>query len=347
MNAPTTMTSPRAADSSVTVVPQPVGAVSFRLYAGSEDIPGMAAADNAHRAAAGALEPMDASILEHWLANLSNADPRSDCLIAARDGATVGYALVEWHDLVDGDRVYEQTVVVDPSVADLGVPGRLLDWARQRLTSVATTHVTDRRAWLSAWTFDADHALVGELRRRGYAEARWAAEMLRPDMDDLPDVPLIEGYQLRTPAEGERAAVFDMLLEAFADHWGEYVVDDHRIEEWVGDPRFRPDLVVVAWTADGRPAAATLNVLHQAPDGSVRGLVDGVATHPDHRRRGLARACLAEGLRRLRDAGATSSCLGVDIDNPNRALALYESSGFQVAVRSTVWRAPLRPGDRP
>jgi mycothiol synthase len=76
----------------------------------------------------------------------------------------------------------------------------------------------------------------------------------------------------------------------------------------------------------------------------VRGLLDGVATHPDHRRRGLARACIAESLRRLRDAGATSAYLGVDTDNHNRALALYESCGFRKVSGSTSYRKPFDGG---
>ena len=72
-----------------------------------------------------------------------------------------------------------------------------------------------------------------------------------------------------------------------------------------------------------------------------RGLLDGVTTHPRHRRLGLARACIAESLRRLRAAGATSAYLGVDTDNQNRAYALYESCGFRVATSGTSYRKPF------
>ena len=46
------------------------------------------------------------------------------------------------------------------------------------------------------------------------------------------------------------------------------------------------------------------------------------------RRRGLARALVAESLRALRDAGMTSAVLGVDADNPTGALGVYEDNGF-------------------
>ena len=43
-------------------------------------------------------------------------------------------------------------------------------------------------------------------------------------------------------------------------------------------------------------------------------------------------------------AGATSAYLGVDTDNHNRALALYESCGFRVVTRSANYRKPFEPG---
>jgi len=83
------------------------------------------------------------------------------------------------------------------------------------------------------------------------------------------------------------------------------------------------------------------NLLEVAADGTVRGLLDSVCTHPGHRRRGLARAAVTESLRRLRDAGASSAYLGVDTQNQNQAAALYESCGFRIASRSTTYRKPF------
>ena len=62
--------------------------------------------------------------MRHRYTHLVNSDPLVDCIVAERDGATVGYGRVEWHDLVDGDRIYDATVAIDqvvpldPGVAD-------------------------------------------------------------------------------------------------------------------------------------------------------------------------------------------------------------------------------------
>ena len=170
---------------------------------------------------------------------------------------------------------------------------------------------------------------------------RWGAEMLRPDLETIPDAPLADGYEIRSPTPDELRAVFAMAVEAFAEHWGQYEAAEQSFEEWFEDPRFRRDLAVVAWKGD-EPASLVTNILETRPDGSSGGLLDGVCTHPRHRRLGLARACIAESLRRLRDAGATSAYLGVDTDNQNRAYALYESCGFHVATSSTDYRKPFQ-----
>ena len=52
---------------------------------------------------------------------------------------------------------------------------------------------------------------------------------------------------------------------------------------------------------------------------------------------------MAETLRLLHEAGATSAWLGVDTDNPNQALTLYEDCGFRVVTRGATYRKPFEP----
>ena len=166
--------------------------------------------------------------------------------------------------------------------------------------------------------------------------------MLRPSLEQIPDAPLADGYEIRTPNEAELPAVFAMTVEAFAEHWGQSEAGEQRLDEWIESPAFRLDQVVIAWKGD-EPVAMVNGELETKPDGTMSGLLAGVCTHPAHRRLGLARACIVESLRRLRDAGATSAYLGVDTDNQNRAYTLYESCGFRVATSSANYRKPFKP----
>jgi ribosomal protein S18 acetylase RimI-like enzyme len=323
--------------------PAPAGSgATIRRWRGLGDVPGMAAANARLRERCGLLEPIDVDAMRHRYTHLVNSDPARDCIVVERDGATCGYARVEWHDLVDGDRIYDMTTVLDPGAWGIGLMEAMLGWCEARAVELAREHPTDRRSHLAQYTFGGDTELSRILADRGYEEVRWDAEMLRPDMETIPVALLPSGYELRIPEPDELPAVHAMMVEAFAEHWGEYEASDQVFEEWVDDPRFRRDLVVVAWRG-GEPAAAVCNILEHLPDGTVRGLLDGVCTHPGHRRLGLARAAIARSLELLRAAGAGSAYLGVDTDNHNRALALYESCGFRVASRSTSYRKPL-PG---
>jgi ribosomal protein S18 acetylase RimI-like enzyme len=87
-----------------------------------------------------------------------------------------------------------------------------------------------------------------------------------------------------------------------------------------------------------------LNVIDDAENALFdrrRGLLDSVFVRRPYRRRGLARALILESLRRLSDHGMTSAWLGVDADNPNAALDLYRSCGFEKGRSTTAYRRPL------
>jgi mycothiol synthase len=314
--------------------------ITCRPYNGSEDLAGMTAAEARLRARLGLMRGINLAAMEHHFAHLVHCDPMTDCLVAELDGITVGYARTEWHDLVDGDRIYDITTVVEPAAWGQGVAGTFLAWCEARLREVARTLPEGRRCWYAASAYDGDTESVGALVGRGYEAVRWDAEMLRPDLTDLPAAEIPDGYAFRMPEEHELPAVYELMIAAFAEHWGEYDAGDQRFDDWAGDPRFRRDLVVVAWQGD-TPAVCLSSLLEPALDGTVRGYLESLATHPGHRRRGLGRAAMAESLRLLREAGAGSAWLGVDTDNPNLALALYEDCGFRVVARSATYRKPF------
>jgi ribosomal protein S18 acetylase RimI-like enzyme len=313
---------------------------TFRRWRGLEDIEGMATANGRLRSHIGLPEPIDVDGMLHRYTHLVNSDPARDCILVERGGVVRGYARVEWHDLADGDRVYDLTTVLEPSAWGLGITEAMIGWGEACSREVALQHPTQRRSHYSNYVFGGDTELATALENLGYTAVRWDAEMLRPDMENLPAVVIPDGYGLRAPETGELPAVHEMSVAAFREHWGEWEGADHEIEEWIEDPRFRRDLVVVAFHGT-QPVAVLSNTVETLLDGSIRGMLESLATHPDHRRRGLARAAMARSLELLRAEGATTAYLGVDTDNDNRALALYESFGFVVVSTSVSYRKPM------
>ncbi len=312
--------------------------VTYRRYRGPEDLPGMAEANGHLRARVGLLEPIDIASMEHRYTHLTNSDPLLDCILAERDGRIAGYVRTEWHELTDGDRVYDITSLVEPQAWSLGITDAFLAWSEGHLRETAAANPTDRRSWFGTSTFDGDTELEATLLARGYRAVRWEAEMLRETMDDLPPIPALPaGYEIRAARMEDMPGINDAVIAAFREHWGEFEEFEDGLRNWVEDPQFELGLVTVVWAGD-RPAACVSSRVQAGQDGGPRGYVDGVSTHPDHRRRGLARIALADNLRRLATRGVESAYLGVDTDNQHRAFALYEDAGFRRVTGSTAYR---------
>lgn len=66
-------------------------------------------------------------------------------------------------------------------------------------------------------------------------------------------------------------------------------------------------------------------------------VVESVATHPDHRGKGLAKRTVGALMNWARDAGADKACLQVVADN-HPALAVYRALGFNIELYSYHYR---------
>lgn len=79
-------------------------------------------------------------------------------------------------------------------------------------------------------------------------------------------------------------------------------------------------------------------------------LIANVATHPDHRRKGIARALTEQVMQHSRQRGVDDLWLHVRSDNPG-AVQMYADLGFVERARRTTWRGgknkPLSPATSP
>ena len=70
------------------------------------------------------------------------------------------------------------------------------------------------------------------------------------------------------------------------------------------------------------------------------GLFEPVGTHPDFQGKGLGKAVMAEGMRRMKAAGMRRAIVGFDPNNA-AALALYTSMGFRASCYFRLYRKEL------
>ncbi|HEY8438694.1 MAG TPA: GNAT family N-acetyltransferase [Candidatus Limnocylindrales bacterium] len=302
---------------------------------------------DAARRADGELERSTLEGFSAYYRHLEHCDPETDIVLAWRGSDVVGYARVEWNDTTDGERWYECVGMVHPAARRQGIGARLLAWGEGRLREIITSHeargiALDRPRWIVTNNHDRD--LGGEvlLRSNGYAPFRRFHSMRRSTLADVADVPLPDGFGIR-PIPFERGPIERVVAadtEAFRDHFG--ALDDVAsvVDQMMGNPRTDTSLWVIAVDAD-EIAGGVLNAIRDGHDGAAIGWLDSIFTRRPWRRRGLARALIARSLAILRDRGVAIAALGVDVSNPNQALRLYESCGFEVASSSTAYRKPV------
>ena len=341
MTEPMTDTTPRAG-----VRALPAG-VRFRRLAGPADHPGLTAANQATRDSAGRLWPATESWVASSLDRYGTSDLDRDVLVVESDGGIAGYARVSWRDQTDGARVVTSQCVLHPAERGRGIGSAMLAWAETRIEAIHAALTDQPPDYATTFTWSDDPGAARLLTQNGWRENQHGYEMSRP-LDDIPVVPLPDGFEIRALGSADAPAVWDAVVEALADHRGEGIRTDEDRRRFIEDPDLDPGLWIVAF--DGPEiAGGTTNLLADLPgrDGRL-GRIDGVFTRRPWRRRGLARALTARSLALLRDRGATVVELSVDGANPNGAMALYESLGFRVHADETDWIKPFpRPTEDP
>jgi len=192
---------------------------------------------------------------------------------------------------------------------------------------------------LRAWAPEDDAATLDVLGRLGFEPTadRLSQFQRRVDRDPpLPDATPPPGYRIRSVTGPEEAATrMEVHRAAFAPS----KLSLEQYQRLMRAPHYRPEDDLVAAAPDGTLAAFAM--AWWDPVARV-GEFEPVGTHPDHRRRGLGAAVLAQGLHRWRDLGAGRVQVYSWADNP-ASEALYASVGFR---RVRYRRRFERPADR-
>jgi mycothiol synthase len=322
----------------------PIPGLLFRRFRGPEDYPAMLAVIDGSKEA-DAIERTDSleDVVRNY-AHLVNCDPEQDMLFAEINGQVIGYSRVFWQQELDGPRRYLQFNFLLPKWRGTGIRPAMLKWGERRLVEIAAGHQIACPRILEAWAADTETDWASLLTGQGYEAVRYGFDMLRPDLENVPDLPLPDGLEVR-PVEPEHVdRIWAAAKEAFRDHWG-YSEDewDQELASWRESPTFQPELWQVAWAGD-EVAGSVQNFVDYAQNeeyGRLRGYTEGISVCRPWRRQGLAKALIARSFRVLKDLGMTEAALGVDADNPNGALQLYKSMGFRVVKSMTTYRKPM------
>jgi mycothiol synthase len=324
--------------------------VVLRAYRGPQDHPEMNRVANLVRAANGDPMSMSSDDMDNYYARFDQELLALDCVLAELDGRVVGYARATWEAMAVGGSQVNAIMNVDPGAGDEGIAELLAGHVVAR-GGTLIRDLAGEAASISVQVLETQAGVLPVLERLGFRRVRSNARLVRPDLEDIAEVPLPDGFEIRPISATDRGMhrrVWDASARAFSGSWGEEVPTERAYEAWLDGSKFDPPLWRVAFHGD-EIAGQILNFMDDVePDGSRLGWTESISVQPEYRRRGLARALLVASLRAVRDAGATKAALGVDLQNPNDARALYESLGFRiVSVGHELLLGPYPPGSGP
>lgn len=312
----------------------------FRHFEGEKDFPGMLAVISAAKQADGVERTDTLENITNMYSHLTNCDPYKDVLIAMVGDEMVAYSRLHWYEeLVSRAIIYSSFGFIKPAWRRKGIGTCMLHNNQRRLRELAAGHSSAER-YFESFANEGETGTRTLLEQNGYTVIRIFYQMVRPDLENIPDLPLPEGLDVR-PAQPEHyRPIWDALHEAFREHWGFTAPTEGQYEEWQGDSNFQPERWQVAWDGD-EVAGFVLGYINKAENreyNRLRGWTEDIGVRKAWRKRGLAAALIARSLRDQKAQGMTESALGVDTENVTGALRLYERMGFRPVKKEWMYR---------
>jgi GNAT superfamily N-acetyltransferase len=263
----------------------------------------------------------------HGIENLGHGRLEDDVFMWERTNG-------ELVSVLNGEGPGEAFLQVHPSHRGPGLEEEMLAVAEAHLSAAAG----GGKRRVTVWADQADWGRHDILTRRGYAPGGEPEYQRRRLVSaPIPEGPPPSGYTVR-PLGGSD----EVPARSYAS-WRAFHPDepDDRYEgsQWYASiqraPLYRRDLDIVAMTEDGEVASFCTIWFD---DVARTGAFEPVGTVPEHRGRGLGKAVMCEGLRRLETIGATQAHVG-SYSAP--AHALYVSVGFVEYDLSEPWSKEL------
>jgi len=208
--------------------------------------------------------------------------------------------------------------------------------------SEGATQARDGRQVVFVWASEIDERLNAVLQARGYVRHE-SAHAIEHDawqsLESCPDpVPLADGYKICSMGD------VDAWPARSLASWRSFHPDEpdegaDPTGSWYGNvqraPLYRRDLDVVALAPNGDIASFSLCFFD---DVTRTGTFVLVGSAPQHQRKGLAKAVVTEGLRRLHLLGAIGAYVSWYEPEPG---ALYQSAGFTDFEVARAWKKYL------
>ncbi|HYI14457.1 MAG TPA: GNAT family N-acetyltransferase [Thermomicrobiales bacterium] len=219
-------------------------------------------------------------------------------------GTVVGFA---WPS---GDRLDHFS---DPAYRNL--EPEMVAWAEAQIRA------SGKHSSMTAFANDSHGWRQEQLQALGFERGDDAFRYWYRQLDDLPVPTPLSDYVIRNVRGEEDVAA---RVAAHRDAFAPSKMTEAKHRAVMASPTYRPELDLIVEAPDRSVAAYCLVWLDGA---NAHGVFEPVGCHSAHRQRGLTKAVVYEGMRRLRDLGAATASV---VSNPSEVAAnrLYASVGF-------------------
>jgi len=312
----------------------------FRIFRDESDFPVIVAVIEGVREADRTELYVTVEDLAREFRHMEDRDPYKDYLFVEVSGVVVGYSETWWAKDPSGIGIYSHHIFLLPQWRGKGIAEAMLSNCERRLREVSRASQDGSPRFFQAFVAETESDLASVLERTGYSVYRYGLKLVRADLEDIPDLPLPEGIEVRPVRPEHYRAVIDAWNEACKDQRAQIPISDDGFAWWRESPTFNPSLWQVAWHGD-EVIGTVLNFVDAEENERYhrkRGHPELISVKRGWRRKGIARALLARSLKTLKEIGMTEAALGVDAENPSGALHLYESMGFKVVKRAVFYR---------
>lgn len=320
--------------------------LKFRRFAGDADIPRMLDIENRCYLADRIDLVLTLEELEEELKHPVNSNPTTDCIIAEHAGESVGHTMLSWQDDYEGRRMYFVYAFLEPRLHGTGLRDQLLQKCEERIREMSKEHPANMEKHFETYSNIEDNDWKRTLELAGFVPYLHMYEMLRKDFDDIPDLPLPKGVEVRPVRPEHYKKIWDAMKEAFRDErsFSEFRYGDEAFEKSLKTHYFSPHLWQIAWAGDEVVGGVHnyINVEENKALGRNWGHPERIFVARAWRKKGIARALITRSLRVLEEQGVEQASMDVDTENPSGALGIYESLGFKPNMHYARFWKPLK-----
>ena len=318
--------------------------LTIRNYRGPEDHEDMTEIFNETRVEEGYEIPMTVQELESEFDNTDHCNPYEDVFIVEKDEETVGWTQVWWGKDANDVRQYSHSVTIFKEYKSKGGIRELINKNEKRIKEIAEDHPEEGKKVYHIRANEEQELWKKVLESEHYFKHRYGFLMVRPDLDDIPELPLLEGVEIRATKQEHYEKIRKAWNEACKDQRDQVPLSKEDFQLWIDLGLFESSLFTTVWDSD-EVIGTCIGIIREdenKENDRMRGYLEFISVKKDWRGRGIAKAMMAETMRKLKDRGMKKAALGVDAENPSGALSLYRKMDFKIDKKVVFYRKEVQ-----